>query len=112
MSAVGHILAKQELTSQLIEGGGPALVMREKSIEVVRALENAKSGSSKEGRYMLSALHHFVKEKCSDGLAAGERGSGKSALLIQAVSYALEKGWIVLYSSRGELIPLSGDRFS
>jgi predicted ATP-dependent serine protease len=32
---------------------------------------------------------------------AGERGSGKSVLLFQSASYALESGWIVLYVPSG-----------
>jgi predicted ATP-dependent serine protease len=33
---------------------------------------------------------------------AGEKGSGRSTLLLQTASYALESGWIVLYVPHGE----------
>jgi molybdopterin-guanine dinucleotide biosynthesis protein len=35
-------------------------------------------------------------------MAAGMSGSGKTALLVQAVAQALASNWIVLYAPRGE----------
>lgn len=61
--------------------GAPATVVRQVTLDVVKALENGKAGDSKEARYMIT----------------GERGSGKSMLLLQAVVYALEANWIVFY---------------
>lgn len=54
------------------------------------------------------------KSVCSSGCEliiteAGERGSGKSVLLVQSVAYAIESGWIVLYSPRGMYtVPFKG----
>ncbi|BGP39668.1 hypothetical protein JCM10450v2_003638 [Rhodotorula kratochvilovae] len=59
----------------------PATVVREATLELARTLDEAKKVSSREGRYVLT----------------GEKGTGKSSLLLQAVSYAQSTDWIVLY---------------
>lgn len=61
--------------------GAPATVVRKATLDIVKSLEDGKAGDSKEARYMIT----------------GERGAGKSMLLLQAVAYALESGWIVFY---------------
>ncbi|WWD22697.1 hypothetical protein CI109_107190 [Kwoniella shandongensis] len=71
----------RKLEKELSASGGPASVIREATVDLAKRLDGAKSGSSKAARYVLT----------------GERGSGKSILLLQSVSYAVESGWIVLY---------------
>lgn len=64
--------------------GAPATVIRQATVDLVQTLEGAKDGASADARFMVT----------------GERGAGKSMLLLQAVAYALESGWIVLYQPR------------
>ncbi|GAA6026343.1 hypothetical protein JCM8202_001951 [Rhodotorula sphaerocarpa] len=59
----------------------PASVVRETTVQFARVLDRARDGASRGARYML----------------AGKEGSGKTALLVQAASYAHSNGWIVLY---------------
>ncbi|GAA6020905.1 hypothetical protein JCM10207_003183 [Rhodosporidiobolus poonsookiae] len=59
----------------------PATVVREATLKVKQALDAGKKGESKGARYVL----------------AGGSGSGKSTVLLQAVSYAQSTEWIVLY---------------
>lgn len=76
--------------------GAPATVIRQATLDIVKALENGKDGDSKEARYMIT----------------GERGAGKSMLLLQAVSYALESGWIVFYQPRASKWVNSSSQFA
>ncbi|KIR53788.1 mitochondrial carrier protein [Cryptococcus gattii Ru294] len=73
-----------KIDKEYASAGGPASVVREATLDLVKRVEGAKTGSSKLARYILT----------------GERGSGKSVLLVQSVAYAIESGWIVLYSPR------------
>ncbi|KIY37087.1 mitochondrial carrier protein [Cryptococcus gattii E566] len=73
-----------KIDKEYASAGGPASVVREATLGLVKRVEGAKTGSSKLARYILT----------------GERGSGKSVLLVQSVAYAIESGWIVLYSPR------------
>lgn len=61
--------------------GSPASIIRQETLDLVKTLSSGKSSSSKDARYIMT----------------GHRGSGLSTLLVQAVSYAIESGWIVLY---------------
>ncbi|CAD6564388.1 MAG: 37S ribosomal protein S23 mitochondrial [Tremellales sp. Tagirdzhanova-0007] len=74
----------RKLDKELATSGAPASVIRQQTIDLVQAMNSAKAGSSKDARYMIT----------------GEKGSGKSMLLIQTVAYCLESGWIVLYDPR------------
>ncbi|KAK4686765.1 small subunit ribosomal protein S29, partial [Tremellales sp. Uapishka_1] len=73
----------RKLEQELSSGGNPACasVVRQSTVDLAKTLERAKSASSKDARYLLN----------------GEKGSGKSMLLLQSVAYALESNWIVLY---------------
>ncbi|TYJ57428.1 hypothetical protein B9479_001744 [Cryptococcus floricola] len=73
-----------KIDKELSSAGGPASVVREATLDVVKRVESAKNGSSKDSRFILT----------------GEKGSGKSILLLQSVVYALETDWIVLYQPR------------
>lgn len=64
-----------------LSGLSPSSVIRQATLDIVRTLEGAKTKDSKDARYILS----------------GQKGSGKSMLLLQAVSHAIESSWIVLY---------------
>ncbi|KAM0756006.1 hypothetical protein T439DRAFT_344926 [Meredithblackwellia eburnea MCA 4105] len=59
----------------------PSTVLRSSTVSLTKTLDAASSHSSKDSRLLL----------------AGSPGSGKSILLLQAASYALSQGWIVLY---------------
>ncbi|BGP31648.1 hypothetical protein JCM10296v2_003422 [Rhodotorula toruloides] len=59
----------------------PAAVVRDATVQIAQALDEASKASSREMRYLL----------------AGPQGVGKSILLLQAASYAQSKGWVVLY---------------
>ncbi|KAK8844749.1 hypothetical protein IAR55_006599 [Kwoniella newhampshirensis] len=74
----------RKVEKELSTSGGPASVVREATVDLAERLDSAKSGSSKKARYVLT----------------GERGSGKSMLMLQSVSYALESGWVVLYNPK------------
>ncbi|KAK4334038.1 hypothetical protein RTBOTA2_002769 [Rhodotorula toruloides] len=67
----------------------PAAVVRDATVQIAQALDEASKASSREMRYLLG-------ESCSDW-APGPEGVGKSILLLQAASYAQSKGWVVLY---------------
>ncbi|GJJ11338.1 hypothetical protein Clacol_005570 [Clathrus columnatus] len=62
----------------------PCSVVRETTLKAMNALDSAKNGTSRDSRIVLT----------------GDSGSGKSFLLLQAVDYALQSGWIVLYIPR------------
>ncbi|KAF9975709.1 37S ribosomal protein S23 mitochondrial [Actinomortierella ambigua] len=59
----------------------PALAVREPTISLLEKLDNAMQKPSSENRMVLT----------------GETGSGKSALLMQAVSHCMSAGWVVIY---------------
>ncbi|GAA5914688.1 hypothetical protein JCM8208_000413 [Rhodotorula glutinis] len=59
----------------------PATVVRDATLKMARTLDEAKKAASREARYFLT----------------GGKGTGKSSLLLQAVSYAQSTDWIVLY---------------
>ncbi|GAA5855882.1 hypothetical protein JCM9279_001156 [Rhodotorula babjevae] len=59
----------------------PATVVRDATLKMARTLDEGKKVSSREARYFLT----------------GDKGTGKSSLLLQAVSYAQSTDWIVLY---------------
>lgn len=71
----------KRIAHELANGGLPTSIIRQPTLDLVKALNTAKSGSSKDARYLLT----------------GTVGAGKSMLLVQAAAYALEAGWIVLY---------------
>ncbi|OXG23617.1 mitochondrial carrier protein [Cryptococcus neoformans Tu401-1] len=73
-----------KIDKEFASAGGPASVVREATLDLVKRVEGAKAGSSKLARYILT----------------GEQGSGKSVLLVQSVAYAIGSGWIVLYTPR------------
>ncbi|KAF9157386.1 37S ribosomal protein S23 mitochondrial [Actinomortierella ambigua] len=58
-----------------------ALAVREPTISLLDKLDSAMQKPSSENRMVLT----------------GESGSGKSALLMQAVSHCLSAGWVVIY---------------
>ncbi|GBB83598.1 hypothetical protein RclHR1_01030013 [Rhizophagus clarus] len=58
-----------------------SLVVRQSSVELIKLLEDASKLPSTKNRLILS----------------GPLGIGKSALLVQAVNYAMCKPWIVIY---------------
>ncbi|WVR03081.1 hypothetical protein IAU60_000070 [Kwoniella sp. DSM 27419] len=74
----------KKVEKELSAAGGPASVVRQVTVDLAKKLDAAKSGSSKDARYVLT----------------GERGSGKSMLLLQSVAYAIESNWIVLYQPK------------
>ncbi|CAI2166825.1 9531_t:CDS:10 [Funneliformis geosporum] len=59
----------------------PSLVVRQSSVELISLLKNASTSPSTKNRFILS----------------GSLGVGKSALLVQAISYAMCQPWIVIY---------------
>ncbi|KAG0244048.1 37S ribosomal protein S23 mitochondrial [Actinomortierella wolfii] len=59
----------------------PALAVREPTVSLLDKLDNVMKKPSQENRIVLT----------------GEAGSGKSALLMQAVSHCLTAGWVVIY---------------
>ncbi|GAA5914127.1 hypothetical protein JCM5296_004717 [Sporobolomyces johnsonii] len=59
----------------------PATVVRNVTLEVTSVLDAGRKASSKESRHVLD----------------GGVGTGKSTLLLQAVSYAASTDWVVLY---------------
>ncbi|KAG9297224.1 hypothetical protein G9A89_003520 [Geosiphon pyriformis] len=62
----------------------PSLVLRNESVKLVDILDSASEGQSSASRYVIT----------------GPLGTGKSALLLQAVVYTLAKrNWIVIYIS-------------
>ncbi|GMK58752.1 hypothetical protein CspeluHIS016_0601940 [Cutaneotrichosporon spelunceum] len=71
----------KRIASEFAHGGLPTSVIRQATLDLVGTLNAAKGSSSKETRLLLT----------------GPRGAGKSMLMLQAVAYALEAGWIVLY---------------
>ncbi|WVF66537.1 hypothetical protein IAT40_001277 [Kwoniella sp. CBS 6097] len=74
----------KNLEKELSSSGGPASVIRESTVELAQKLDGGKDKSSKDARYVLT----------------GDRGCGKSVLLLQTVAYASESGWIVLCNPR------------
>ncbi|WWC90199.1 uncharacterized protein L201_005132 [Kwoniella dendrophila CBS 6074] len=74
----------KKVDQELSANGGPASIVRQSTIDLARQLDSAKGKSSKDSRYVLT----------------GERGSGKSMLLLQSVAYALESGYIVLFNPK------------
>ncbi|WWC57585.1 mitochondrial 37S ribosomal protein mS29 [Kwoniella dejecticola CBS 10117] len=74
----------KKVEQELSSNGGPASVIRQSTIDLARQLDANKGKSSKDSRYVLT----------------GERGSGKSMLLLQTVAYAMESGWIVLFNPK------------
>ncbi|KAI8582119.1 hypothetical protein K450DRAFT_229100 [Umbelopsis ramanniana AG] len=58
-----------------------SLVARQSSLDLVNKIDNATSASSESTRIILT----------------GELGSGRSAVLLQAVSFALSRKWLVIY---------------
>ncbi|WVQ82875.1 hypothetical protein IAT38_005011 [Cryptococcus sp. DSM 104549] len=84
-----------KIDTELANGGGAASVLREATVDLVSRMEKAKDGSSKDARYILT----------------GEKGSGKSMLLLQAVSCALTSGWIVLYIPRATTLVDSSSHY-
>ncbi|OCF34889.1 mitochondrial carrier protein [Kwoniella heveanensis CBS 569] len=74
----------KNLEKELSSSGGPASVIRQSTVELAQKLEEGKDRNSKDARFVLT----------------GERGSGKSMLLLQTVAYACESGWIVLCNPR------------
>ncbi|WVQ64300.1 uncharacterized protein L199_002462 [Kwoniella botswanensis] len=74
----------KKVERELSSNGGPASVIRQLTIDLSKQLDGDKGKSSKDARYVLT----------------GERGSGKSMLLLQSVAYALESGWIVLFNPK------------
>jgi small subunit ribosomal protein S29 len=65
----------------------PGLLVRSESIEIVKIMEDAEAG-----------------KKTSRTIIDGERGAGKSLMLLQAMSTAYLNGWIVLNIPEGKLI--------
>ncbi|GAA5930504.1 hypothetical protein JCM1841_006561 [Sporobolomyces salmonicolor] len=59
----------------------PATVVRNATLKITSVLDAGRTASSKESRHILD----------------GGAGTGKSTLLLQAVSYAATTGWVVLY---------------
>ncbi|BEI91588.1 uncharacterized protein CcaverHIS019_0404080 [Cutaneotrichosporon cavernicola] len=71
----------KRIATEFANGGLPASVIRQATLDLTGTLNAAKGNSSKDARILLT----------------GPRGSGKSMLMLQAAAYALEAGWIVLY---------------
>lgn len=86
----------RRIEQQMTRGGGPAFVIRDKTVQAVRMLEMAKSEASDKHRYLMT----------------GDRGAGKSAVLLQAVHHAVETDWLVLYIPRIEALVGSKSRFA
>ncbi|ORY26490.1 mitochondrial ribosomal death-associated protein 3-domain-containing protein [Naematelia encephala] len=74
----------RKLEKEFAEGGSPASVVRQRTVDLARTLDAARSSSSADKRYMIT----------------GGSGTGKSMLLFQAVNYAIDSKWIVLYTPR------------
>ncbi|CAK9786989.1 hypothetical protein CC85DRAFT_288255 [Cutaneotrichosporon oleaginosum] len=72
----------KRIAGELGTGGLPASVIRQATLDLVGSLNAAKRASSADTRLLLT----------------GPRGAGKSMLMLQAVAYAIEAGWIVLYA--------------
>ncbi|PFH53262.1 hypothetical protein AMATHDRAFT_137940, partial [Amanita thiersii Skay4041] len=66
----------------------PCTVIRNVTLDLLNTLQNAKNHSSDSSRYILT----------------GRSGVGKSCLLVQAVQYCIQSGWIVIYIPRGEYL--------
>ncbi|CAJ0631609.1 6962_t:CDS:10 [Entrophospora sp. SA101] len=64
-----------------LPGIHPSLMIRESSVGLIDILKKASENSSLKSRYIL----------------AGPLGSGKSALLLQAINYALCNSWAIIY---------------
>ncbi|WRT63202.1 uncharacterized protein IL334_000105 [Kwoniella shivajii] len=74
----------KKMDKELSANGGPASIVRQATVDLAKKLDSDKNKSSKDARYVL----------------AGERGSGKTMLLLQSVNYALESGWIVIFNPK------------
>ncbi|KAI0314593.1 mitochondrial ribosomal death-associated protein 3-domain-containing protein [Amylostereum chailletii] len=74
----------------------PTSVIRDVTVQLVDKLQAAGQGSSKNSRTVL----------------AGDAGSGKSYLLLQAVEYAASSNWIVMYFPRAVNLVNSSTNYS
>ncbi|GEM07620.1 mitochondrial carrier protein [Rhodotorula toruloides] len=78
----------------------PAAVVRDATVQIAQALDEASKSSSREMRYLLGkscSIPFGIPLPLTIALTAGPQGVGKSILLLQAASYAQSKGWVVLY---------------
>lgn len=66
----------------------PATLVRKETVEMARALEGAEGNEGAEKKAVRKILF-------------GEKGSGKSVLLLQAQAMALQRGWIVVHLPNG-----------
>lgn len=66
----------------------PATLVRKETVEMARALEGAEGNEGAEKKAVRKVLF-------------GEKGSGKSVLLLQAQAMALQRGWIVVHLPNG-----------
>jgi hypothetical protein len=102
---------------QLSNPSGSASVIRQCTVDMVNRLNAVKEGTSDDEKrsYTLSQSSH---SKAASSMtreadtAAGERGSGKSMLLLQTVAHALNSGFIVLYVPKCTFLLLDRQAFS
>lgn len=75
-------------------------MIRKQTVDLLSTLNAEAGSSSQDARYMLC---ESVSIAGAEGklIIAGVNGSGKTALLLQAVAQALASNWIVLYAPRG-----------
>jgi len=66
----------------------PATLVRKETVEMARAIEVAEGNEGAEKKVVRKVLF-------------GEKGSGKSVLLLQAQAMALQRGWIVVHLPNG-----------
>ena len=71
----------------------PATLIREETVSLGQDIEEIKDSQQDQG----------LGAKVFRNLVTGHKGSGKSLLLLQAMSMAYLNGWIVINVSEGEL---------
>lgn len=95
----------------------PATVVRQATLKVKKLLDDSKAGSSKQSRHILRELwvlfsppfpkRFEADDREFDFRSDGGAGTGKSTLMLQAVSYAQASGYVVFYLPSGEPFSLS-----
>lgn len=83
----------------------PACLVREEAVELARVMEEiGRKPEEKDERVEGSGVGDFTGQTLRK-LVSGERGVGKSVLLLQAMAMAFSKGWVVVSLPEGDFPP-------